>query len=369
MWRQATGAVKRPLLVSHSGAPGGSNQVVLDLIEHGPRECVPACVLLGPGEMEEALAARDVPGVVIPTGRTRHVHRIAPAIQALRRTIRAHRADVVFAHTTKAHLYAAAAATLEGVPYLWWQHTVPGRQRLLDAFADRLPAAMIICSSRFTAQMQSVRTPRTPVRVVHPGTTAPVVVHPPCRRRDYRVGIACRMQRWKRVELLLHAVPRVLAAEPATNFVAMGGDEPDFDAGYRGELEAIARRLGVLDAIAFTGHVTNAPERIGDLDLLVHTADQEPFGLIYLEALARGVAVVAPVSGGSSEIIRDEIDGRLIDVMDAVALAETIIALLRDVGRRQAMGIAGRARVLEHFTAARMAQEAWSIARHTADQA
>jgi glycosyltransferase involved in cell wall biosynthesis len=170
----------------------------------------------------------------------------------------------------------------------------------------------------------------------------------------------------KRVELLLRAVPLVLAAEPQASFVVIGGGDPTFEADYPAELHALADEFGITDAVTFTGHVADAGALIDDLDLLVNTAQREPFGLIYLEGMARRVAVVAPRSGGSAEIIRHEVDGLLVDEADVDQLAAAIAALLRDPARRQRMGAAGRERVLEHFTVARMAQEAWRVAAEAA---
>jgi type III pantothenate kinase len=98
----------------------------------------------------------------------------------------------------------------------------------------------------------------------------------------------------------------------------------------------------------------------------VHTAELEPFGLVVIEAMARGVPVVAPLSGGPREAVRDGVDGVLVDVDDPAALARSIVDLLADPARRTRIGAAGRERALSAFGEDRMVAEAWALAGRVA---
>ncbi len=98
------------------------------------------------------------------------------SVRALGRLARTRRADVVFAHASKAQLYASLAATAVRVPSVWYQHEVPGtdrgapgRSRVLQELAGRLPAQAVICNSAFVAGLHAERWPRASVRTVHPG--------------------------------------------------------------------------------------------------------------------------------------------------------------------------------------------------------
>lgn len=344
----------RPLLVSHTAAPGGSNVVLLAMLDRRPPDVEPACVFLTDGPLRAAVRERGIPVALVETGRARHVWRAPGAVRALRALLRRHSADVVFSHLAKAHLYTAPAAHAEHVPALWWQHALPGQQQLQHRVVERMGAAAIVCSSDFTAELQRRRTPGTPVERIHPGTP-PAPLAP--LKDGTQVGTVARLQRWKRIERLLDAVPLVLAAVPQARFQIIGGGD---DATYEAELK---RRSA---AVTFTGHVEDAAERIAELDVLVHTAELEPFGLVVAEALARGVPVVAPASGGPAEIVRDGVDGLLVDPGEPRALAAAIVRLLRDPVLRAQMGEAGRARVQEAFSEQRMAEQAWRLAERVA---
>jgi glycosyltransferase involved in cell wall biosynthesis len=344
----------RPLLVSHTAAPGGSNVVLLAMLDRRPAGVEPACVFLAGGPTVDAVRERGVPVALLEAGRARHVWRAPRTVRGLHALMRRHRADVVFSHLAKGHLYAAPAARAAGVPALWWQHALPGQQQLLHRVAERMGAAAIVCSSDFTAELQRRRTPGTPVERIHPGTAPAPAASP---GDGTRVGTVARLQRWKRIERLLDAAPLVLDAVPAARFEVIGGGE---DAAYAAEL------AGRGAPVTFTGHVDDPGDRMAALDVLVHTAELEPFGLVVAEAMARGVPVVAPDSGGPAEIVRDGLDGLLVDAADPRALAAAIVRLLRDPQLRRQMGANGRARVAERFSEERMAREAWRLAERVA---
>jgi phosphatidylinositol alpha-1,6-mannosyltransferase len=77
--------------------------------------------------------------------------------------------------------------------------------------------------------------------------------------------------------------------------------------------------------------------------------DVEGLGLVYLEASATGLPVVAGRSGGAPETVLDEVTGHVVDGRDLEQLTETLTALLADPARARKMGQAGRKWVSEHW--------------------
>jgi glycosyltransferase involved in cell wall biosynthesis len=359
----------RPLVVSHTGAVGGSNDVILGLLSNAPPDVRPACVFLDDGPTAEAVRAMGFERHVLHAGRARDVRRMASVIHSLVRLIRALHADVVFAHASKAQVYAGCAATIARVPNVWYQHEMPGpsraapgMNRALQELAARLPTKAVICNSDFVAEAQARRWPHLPVRRIHPGVrTEGVLARRHTAAGDARIVVVGRLQRWKRVELALEAMRFVLTEQPRARLRIVGEGRPDLDVDYPDELRAHALSLGIADAVEFVGALPVVDEQLAGADVALHVADREAFGLVLIEALLRGIPVITPPLGGGAEIIRDGVDGLLVDPTDSPALARSLLGLIADPARRTAMGAAGRARALDLFDDRRTAAETWRL--------
>src|SRR5207247_9777178 len=100
-----------------------------------------------------------------------------------------------------------------------------------------------------------------------------------------------------------------------------------------------------------TGVRRDIPEVMAALDVLVLPSSRsEAIPQVIPQALAVGTPVVASTVGGSPELIRDGENGRLVPPGDARALADAILALLREPERARAMARAGQAMVRERYT-------------------
>ena len=83
----------------------------------------------------------------------------------------------------------------------------------------------------------------------------------------------------------------------------------------------------------------------------------EPLGIVNLEALACGTAVVSSKTGGIPEVVADGETGLLVPPVDPAALAAALNGLTRDPDRAAAMGRAGRQRAVKHFDWSRIAAQ------------
>jgi glycosyltransferase involved in cell wall biosynthesis len=180
----------------------------------------------------------------------------------------------------------------------------------------------------------------------------------------------------KGVHVLLEAMQEVVAAmpdcvlfligpfgsNPPSPALVLGGDPASerFEAlkpGYERRLRDAAQPLG--EHVRFVGVVPN--DRLAgwyeSCDVFVHPAVwDEPFGIVLAEAMACGLPVVSTRVGGIPEIVAHGETGMLVEPGDPKALAAAILELLRDDGRRRAMGAAGRRRVEQEFSWDRTAE-------------
>jgi glycosyltransferase involved in cell wall biosynthesis len=98
-----------------------------------------------------------------------------------------------------------------------------------------------------------------------------------------------------------------------------------------------------------------------EVDLLLHTARQEPLGRVLLEAAACGVPIIATDVGGTSEIVRDGFEGVLCPVNNGPALATAAIRLLKNQPQVAALATAARTRCSELFSVTAAAQRHWDF--------
>lgn len=127
---------------------------------------------------------------------------------------------------------------------------------------------------------------------------------------------------------------------------------------YEDRLRGFAEALGLADDVVFTGRVPSAElaahHTIADVFAMPARTrgaglDVEGLGIVYLEASATGVPVVAGMSGGAPETVRDGETGRVVDGRRADQIAEAIADILADRDAAAAMGAAGRAFVERHW--------------------
>ena len=112
----------------------------------------------------------------------------------------------------------------------------------------------------------------------------------------------------------------------------------------------LQRELELTDSVTLTGEVPDAGPYIARMDVLVNASDPEPFGIVLLEAMARGVPVVAVNSGGPATLIEHERTGLLVQSGEPAALADGLERLLLSPALRARLAGAATERFSADFT-------------------
>ncbi len=140
----------------------------------------------------------------------------------------------------------------------------------------------------------------------------------------------------------------VLKREPLAQFL-LGGRAYGPDASFATSLWMRGQLLRGAGALTYTGYQPEVGRFLSALDVFVLPSDCEPFGQVLIEAMARGLPVVATNTGGAPEIVVHGETGYLVPPRDPMAMAMAINRMLAEPLRRLEMGEAGRERVRRLF--------------------
>ena len=162
------------------------------------------------------------------------------------------------------------------------------------------------------------------------------------------VGNVAALAPHKGQKHLVAAAALVVREVPDTRVVIIGDGE------LREPLERQVRDLGLERHVLLAGFRSDVLGLLKSFDLFVMSSVTEGLGSAILEAMACRRAVVGTRAGGIPEVVVPGVTGLLAPPHDEPALAAAMVELLRDPSRRDAMGAAGRARVVDQFSIEKM---------------
>jgi glycosyltransferase involved in cell wall biosynthesis len=167
-----------------------------------------------------------------------------------------------------------------------------------------------------------------------------------------------RLFSWKGQRELLQAFALARREHPDLRLMIVGEDASGPGRPYLSELKALAEQLGVSEAVLFTGPRKDVARVMAACDVFTLPSFEEPFGLVFLEAMAMKRPIVGIDNGGTPEVVEHGKSGLLSAPWDIPALAENIGKLVADAELRRRFGEHGRERVVSFFNLQRMADEA-----------
>ncbi|HEX6242086.1 MAG TPA: glycosyltransferase family 4 protein [Polyangiales bacterium] len=165
-----------------------------------------------------------------------------------------------------------------------------------------------------------------------------------------------RLFSWKGHADLLRALALVKRELPAVRLAIVGGDYPE-GSGVTRDLSKQADALGLSENVLFTGHRRDVASLMAACDVFALPSFEEPFGLVYTEAMAMKKPVIALRNGGAPEVVSHGENGLLSPPKDDAALAANLLTLLRDPALRARYGANGRESVEARFSPARLASD------------
>ncbi|MBI3406902.1 MAG: glycosyltransferase [Planctomycetes bacterium] len=268
-------------------------------------------------------------------------------VPRLARLLRRMRCDVLHTHNNRPLIYGAPAARLAGIQRI--VHTQHGRgfglsrrQMQLTRWAAKLARPFVCVSEDSALWMVENGIPAARIRVLWNGIDLERFAFTGPRPSGPAVCVA-RLSPEKDVATLLHSVALVLREVPGFE-LEIAGDGP-----CRAELHSLAASLGVERSIRFLGMTDDVASVLKSASMFVLPSITEGISLTLLEAMARGLPVVATRVGGTPEVVADGATGILVPPSQPRSLAQAILKLQHDPVLAKQMGVAGRVRVEKDF--------------------
>lgn len=244
---------------------------------------------------------------------------------------------------------------------------VRGEQRgsRLMHWLFRLPAKFIAVSNWIAEDVEKLGVPQERIQRIYDGIELEKLDRTAdglAMRRTwgvspeaFTVGLVGMLIPWKGQRLFLEAARRLLKDNPDVVLLMVGGTPGEYTE-YESELRALASTEEFSGRVVFTGHVSDMSAAYNALDIVVSASTSpEPLGIVVIESMALGRAVVAPAHGGALEIVEHERTGLLFTPGDSDSLAKEILRFHDSATLRQNIGRAAREKTLEAFAVARHA--------------
>jgi glycosyltransferase involved in cell wall biosynthesis len=313
--------IDRPLRVLHvsSGNLYGGVETALVALARFRDLCPamkPEFALCFEGRLSKELLETGVTVHQLGEVRTRKPWTVWSARAHLRALLSAQPFDVVMCHMAWPMAMFGGTARKSGASLAFWQHDAANGKHWLERWASRVSPDIVIGNSLFTQSTLPLIFPKAPSKIVF----YPVMpTQPPdpksCRAEIRRsLGVSddtvaiiqvSRMEAWKGHHLHLDALAK-LKDNPRWTCWMVGGAQRPVEQEYMREIQEKAVRLGIGDRVRFLGQRSDIPSLLAAADIFSQpNLGAEPFGIVFIEALAAGLPVVTTAMGGPQEIINE----------------------------------------------------------------
>jgi glycosyltransferase involved in cell wall biosynthesis len=348
--REPIGDNVRVLHVSSGNLYGGVETALVALARF--RQLCPAMqpefALSFKGRLSQELLETGARVHQLGEARTRKPWTVWSARAHLRALLAEHSFDVVMCHMAWSMAMFGSTARRSGSRLAYWAHDAAKGSHWLERWAGRRSPDIVIGNSRYTEGTVPLLFPQAPCKIIF----YPVMpTQPPDAQRcraDIRQQLGAtpatvaiiqvsRMEAWKGHHLHLDALAK-LKDDPRWICWMVGGAQRPAEQEYMREIQDKATRLGIGGRVRFLGQRSDVPNLLAAADIFSQpNLGAEPFGIVFIEALAAGLPVVTTAMGGPQEII-DESCGIVAPPGDADGVAAALRRLIDSADLRSRLG-------------------------------
>ena len=319
-----------------------------------------SAIVLNEGKLAEGLRELEIPVAVVEEGRNNFFQ----ILRDIRKIFMQTTPDIVHSHRLKENILAySSLKNHKRVKLVCTQHGMPEtlnitynhiKDMLLIRYNNYLLSRHFQCIVVVSEDMRNMFLNNYgfksgKVFLIHNGTEIPLNDSSEKNRNIFVIGSAGRFFPIKDYPLMVEIAKEVLLQTDKVRF-ELAGEGPE-----KNTILSLISEYGIEKAFSLPGFIDNMQTFYRGLDLYINTSIHEGIPMSILEAMAHGLPVVAPNTGGIKEIVQNGIEGYLVEGRNPKMFAEKCIQLGRDKILSRTMGRASREKIMNDFSLNKMA--------------
>ena len=338
------------LFIVRTMGQGGTENVVLQLCEILSDKVNKIVVCSSGGVHEKKLQEMGIKHYMIPDIASKNPMDMLKSCRSIKNVINEEQITIVHSHHRMAAFYAELVAPKSVVKVANAHNTFSDKKKLTQlAYRNTKVIAVGEMVKKNLTKYFDISEEQ--VHVIHnavkpfDGKIIPVeILYKEHANGNVLIGNIGRLSEQKGMTYFIEAAEITTRTHPEARFVIVGdGEEKE-------KLHAQVRARGIQDKVLFLGYRNDIQNVMSQLDFIVLSSLWEGLPLTPIEAYSVGKTVVGTAVDGTPEIIRDSVDGYLVESRNSVQLAEKMNELIENPEMRESMGIQAMKRYQEEFS-------------------
>lgn len=345
--------MKKILFLHSSSELYGSDKSLLNLVKNIDKNKFKIIIILPEdGPLVEEIKKLDNVEILIKEiavlrrknlsfkGIFKYINDFINSLLYLRKIVKKNNIDVIYTNTSVV-FPGGVIAKLCGKKSIWHIREIISNkyERKVVSIIVNMFSDVIIANSKATAEaitnkIEKVKVVYNAIEAIEDRDEKDSII----KSDKITIGMAGRINRWKGQKLFVDMASEVIKKNPYVEFL-IAGDVYKGEDDILEDLKEYISKKGLEDKIILLGQVKRMSSFYDKLDIFILPSIQpEPFGLVVIEAMDKGVPVVATNHGGPVEIISNNIDGFLVDYKNHYEMSNKVIELIEDEGLRKKIG-------------------------------
>jgi len=320
-----------------------------------------SAILLNEGKLTDLIRELNIPVYVFEENKMT----FPQILLGMQKVFKHQSPHVVHSHRYKENMLAyLASKTKKNIKLIATQHGMPEHDMKKSGIKQRIVTSLnfAILSKAFhrviavSKDIQNIfveqyRFPKNKVAVVHNGIMIPEYLLAKQERKAFVIGSAGRLSPVKDYPFMVEVAKEILKETKEIRF-DLAGDGPELN-----KIQLHIQKYNLEKFFFLRGPVSDMDAFYQGLDLYLNTSVHEGIPMSVLEAMVRGIPVIAPKVGGFEEIIEDGIQGFIVENREPKDFAERCIAVYKNNSMRRQMGSAAREKIVQNLSMQNMAEQ------------